>query len=57
MTPRLSALLLAPVLLFAAPAAGQEEDANLAWRPDYGEALMEGRIRNLPVFVSRHKDE
>ncbi len=29
---------------------------SLAFRPTYADALLEARIRNLPVFVSRHKD-
>jgi len=30
--------------------------AHLDYRPSYEQALLEARIRNLPVFVSRHKD-
>jgi hypothetical protein len=26
------------------------------WRRTYGEALLEARIRNVPVFLTRHKD-
>jgi hypothetical protein len=29
---------------------------HLAFQATYEKALLEGRIRNLPVFVSRHKD-
>lgn len=29
---------------------------HLAYKKTYADALLEARIRNLPVFVSRHKD-
>lgn len=32
------------------------EPAHLDYKRTYAEALREARIRNLPVFVSRHKD-
>ena len=63
----LIAALLAVVLL-AAPqvsragegADGAKNDAkkkpHLFYRKTYEEALTEARVRNLPVFISRHKD-
>ena len=63
----LIAALLAVVLL-AAPqgtragegADGAKSDAkkkpHLLYRKTYEEALTEARVRNLPVFISRHKD-
>lgn len=29
---------------------------HLAYKKTYADALLESRIRNVPVFVSRHKD-
>ncbi len=29
---------------------------HLAYKKTYADALLEARIRNLPVFISRHKD-
>lgn len=29
---------------------------HLAYKKTYEAALLEARVRNLPVFVSRHKD-
>ena len=29
---------------------------HLPYKKTYADALLEARIRNLPVFVSRHKD-
>jgi len=36
--------------------AGLPKGPSLAFRHTYADALLEARIRNLPVFVSRHKD-
>lgn len=49
--------LLFVLLLGLLPARGDGEATSLAWRRSYGEALTEARIRNLPVFLTRHKDE
>jgi hypothetical protein len=37
--------------------AGDEKDAHLRYRKTYGDALLESRIRNVPVLVTRHKDD
>ncbi len=52
---RLAPLLLVATLAIPASAGGGAE--HLHWRRTYGEALLEARIRNIPVFVTRHKDE
>jgi hypothetical protein len=42
------------------PAGARAEDEkplHLDYRKTYAEALLESRIRNLPVLVSRHKDD
>jgi len=52
-------LLLAALALPAlapSPVAAKEE-ANLPWRRTYAEALLEARVRNVPVLVTRQKDE
>ncbi|MHC5012069.1 MAG: hypothetical protein ACYTG6_14170 [Planctomycetota bacterium] len=36
--------------------AGDDEDEHLDYRTTYEEAMLEARIRNVPIFVSRHKD-
>lgn len=38
-------------------AAGPEAKEHLHFRKTYADALLEARIRNLPVLVSRHKDD
>ena len=46
--------------LAAWPAGARAEDEkplHLNYRKTYAEALLEGRIRNVPVLVSRHKDD
>ena len=55
--PALGALLLRVLAAGPRPAAGKDAAPTLDWRRTYGDALMEARIRNLPVFVTRHKDE
>lgn len=41
-----------------APArAGDEPHASLHYRKTYAEALLESRIRNVPLLVTRHKDD
>lgn len=40
----------------AAPDKKGKKKAHLEYRATYERALMEARIRNVPVFVSRHKD-
>ena len=40
-----------------APAAkARDPDDHLDFKKTYAAALLEARIRNVPVFVSRHKD-
>ncbi len=58
--PVLLVLVLASALVgsSSAPAqAGRETRKHLIYRTTFAAALTEGRIRNVPVFVSRHKDE
>jgi hypothetical protein len=65
-TPALaSAVLLvgcAFVALAAPGVAGEKKKAkkdakpHIEFRATYEQALLESRIRNVPVFVSRHKD-
>ena len=47
------AALVAPLPSAAAPKA----KPHLHFRTTYAEALLEARIRNVPILVSRHKDE
>jgi hypothetical protein len=42
--------------VFTASAAAKEDPDVLRWRPTYAGALLEARLRNVPVLVSRHKD-
>jgi hypothetical protein len=52
-------LLAALTFLTPLALAGDEEvskDPHLTYRTTYEQALLEARIRNLPVFISRHKD-
>ena len=55
-------LLTVAALVYPAPVPAGEKKAktktkaHLAFRPTYEQALLEARIRNLPLFVSRHKD-
>jgi len=42
--------------LFASGAAAKDADEVVRWRHTYSEALLEARLRNVPVLVSRHKD-
>ncbi len=37
--------------------AGDGEQPHLNYRRTYAEALLEGRIRNVPVLVTCHKDD
>lgn len=37
--------------------AEDEKQAHLDYRRTYAEALLESRIRNVPVLVTRHKDD
>ena len=45
--------LLAPTL-FAGETHPKGE--HLRYMTDYSEALLEARVRNVPIFFSRHKD-
>ena len=49
----LAGALLAPTLF-----AGEThpKGAHLRYMTDYAEALLEARVRNVPIFFSRHKD-
>lgn len=40
----------------AARAAAKEAEKHLRYSRTYAEALWEARLRNVPVFLSRHKD-
>jgi hypothetical protein len=56
-----AALLLVAGALLVAPAtsrAGDDEPKgpHLEFRRTYAEALLESRVRGMPLFVSRHKD-
>ena len=46
--------LLLATLAPGATAKGPDE--SVRWRHTYSEALLEARLRNVPVLVSRHKD-
>ena len=37
--------------------AGDEQVDHLRYRKTYADALLESRIRNVPVLVTRHKDD
>ena len=56
-------LLLGGLALAAAHAVpacadpGRKKDPHLEYRRTYADALLESKVRNLPVFVSRHKDD
>ncbi len=66
--PPLLRLLAAAGLLLAAlspagpgpsadpPAKAAPAPAHVRWRRSYGAALLEARLRNVPVLVTRHKD-
>jgi hypothetical protein len=57
---RVAALALALTLAALSPAATRADETSdrphVAYRATYEAALLEARIRNVPVFVSRHKD-
>ncbi len=38
--------------------AGEEHPKgdHLAYKTSYAEAMLESRVRNVPIFFSRHKD-
>ena len=52
----LAAAFCAAPLVTRAGDAKKAKKPHLQYRKTYLEALTEARIRNLPVFVSRHKD-
>lgn len=52
----LAALGLLAAVAFAASATAKEPSDVPRWRRAYAEALLEARLRNVPVWVSRHKD-
>jgi hypothetical protein len=54
----LAALLIGTGAFYVAVVrAGEPKKPHLQYRPTYEEALIEGRLRNLPVMVSRQKDD
>jgi hypothetical protein len=53
-------LALLAVVVAAVPVLAKDApdgQGHLRWRASYADALLEARIRNVPVLVSRHKDE
>ncbi len=46
-------VFLAP---FAFAGEADEKRKHLRYKSSYEEAMLEARIRNLPIFFSRHKD-
>lgn len=50
------AAVLAGGFAAAAPAPAKEPPRSVRWRRTYGLALLEARLRNVPVLVTRHKD-
>lgn len=59
-TPIRLALLTGLTLAFL-PLWGFAEEAHpkgehLTYRTSYAEAMLESRVRNVPIFFSRHKD-
>lgn len=55
---RIGFALLAVVAAAASggSAAAKEAPDVLRWRHTYAEALREARLRNVPVWITRHKD-
>ena len=51
-----AALFAAVLAPHPSVAGGKKKKAHLEFRPTYERALLEARVRNVPVFVSRHKD-
>jgi hypothetical protein len=52
----IGALGVVAAAVFAVSAAAKEETDTPRWRRTYADALLEARLRNAPVLVSRHKD-
>jgi hypothetical protein len=48
--------VLASLVVGGVAAAGGGKDEGLRYRRSYEEAMWEARARNLPIFVTRHKD-
>ncbi len=44
------------VSLVTTGATAKDPEESVRWRRTYGDALIEARLRNLPVLVTRHKD-
>ena len=65
MSPTRSSLLLAGSALALLAAllglpnaeAAPKTKPHLDFRTSYADALLEARVRNLPVLVTRHKDD
>ena len=47
---------LCAFLIASGSVSAKETDTTVRWRHTYGEALLEARLRNVPVLVTRHKD-
>ena len=47
---------LALTFLAVARAGDEPKQDHLRFCASYGQAMLEARIRNMPIFVSRHKD-
>jgi hypothetical protein len=57
-TSRAAAFLLGAAAVLVAPAVGGAGDdgPHLRFQRTYAEALLEARVRGIPLLVSRHKD-
>ncbi len=52
------AVVCLAALAYPSPtAAAPRAKKHLHFRRTYAEALLEARIRNVPILVSRHKDD
>ena len=56
-TSPLGLALLLGALVAPALFAEERREPHLDFRRSYAEALLEARVRNVPVLVTRHKDE
>jgi hypothetical protein len=50
------ALVAGALAILSAAVAGGEKGEGLRWKRTYADALLEARVRNLPVLVTRQKD-
>lgn len=51
-----AALLSVGFLSLAFAGEKHPKGAHLAYKTNYADAMLEARIRNVPIFFSRHKD-